>query len=154
MLLVMSKIAPELFSDESLAGLRGSKPLRLDSKVWRLLGKVFWNFIKYYGLKQNQAAGLLSLSSESRKTLKEFEENQNVPHTEEIALRIIQLLSINKNLALLYPHNKEIIETWMRTPKSFLHEETPIDHILKGPGLGPLTRIFEVRRILDQIRVR
>jgi len=147
-------ISKEFSSDEAFAGLRSSGSLRLDEKVWRLLSKVFWNFITFYGLKQSEAAGLLGLSSESRKTLKSFEEEKKVPHTEETALRIIQLMSIHKNLMLLYPHNEEIIQSWMKSPHSFLDGKSPIDYILRGPGLGPFTRIFEVRRILDQIRVR
>lgn len=147
-------VSKDFTSDEAFAGLRTSGSLRLDEKVWRLLSKVFWNFITFYGLKQADAAGLLGLSSESRKTLKSFEEENKVPHSEETALRIIQLLSIHKNLMLLYPHNEEVIKSWMKSPQTFLKGLAPIDFILRGPGLGPFTRIFEVRRILDQIRVR
>lgn len=147
-------VSEEFTSDDAFAGLRTSGSLRLDEKVWRLLSKVFWNFITFYGLKQGDAAGLLGLSSESRKTLKSFEEENKVPRSEDTALRIIQLVSIHKNLMLLYPHNEEVIKSWMKSPQTFLKGLTPIEFILRGPGLGPFTRIFEVRRILDQIRVR
>lgn len=147
-------VSEEFTSDEAFAGLRTSGSLRLDEKVWRLLSKVFWNFITFYGLNKTDAGELLGLSPESRKTLKSFEEKKNVPHSEEIALRIIQLVSIHKNLMLLYPHNEEVIKSWMKSPQTFLKGLTPIEFILRGPGLGPFTRIFEVRRILDQIRVR
>ena len=91
---------------------------------------------------------LLGLSRTSRAQLSKYRKGGALPSSRDMLDRIGWLLSIHKNLRLLYPRNENIRYTWVKRRNQILDDQRPLD-IMKYQGLIGIAR---VARYLDYIR--
>ncbi len=115
-----------------------------------VLGKAFWKLVQLYQFSRTEQATLLGIKA-NRERLNSLEKQNTIPVDPDKFLRVSHLLGIHRNLRILYPHNREIVYSWMKTPRELFHGVSAIEFIEEDP-LNSLPRLFTVRRTLDQIR--
>ena len=125
--------------------------LERNEKYRKTLAKAFWKLVKHYSLVQREQAGLLGIK-ENRSRLNKLREEVELPDDPDKYLRVAHLIGIHKNLRVLFPHNREVVYSWMKTPRDLFQGQSAIEYILSD-YLRSLPRLASVRRVLDQIRV-
>jgi hypothetical protein len=137
--LKMSAIAQ--LSEETRINLENSDARR---KLARMVTRLFelWN------LPTADQLELLGLSRTSRAQLSKYRKGGALPSSRDMLDRIGWLLSIHKNLRLLYPRNENIRYTWVKRRNQILDDQRPLD-IMKYQGLIGIAR---VARYLDYLR--
>jgi hypothetical protein len=135
----MSAIAQ--LSEETRINLENSDARR---KLARMVTRLFelWN------LPTADQLELLGLSRTSRAQLSKYRKGGALPSSRDMLDRIGWLLSIHKNLRLLYPRNENIRYTWVKRRNQILDDQRPLD-IMKYQGLIGIAR---VARYLDYLR--
>ena len=113
------------------------KPARMVTRLFEL-----WN------LPTADQLELLGLSRTSRAQISKYRKGGALPSSRDMLDRIGWLLSIHKNLRLLYPRNENIRYTWVKRRNQILDDQRPLD-IMKYQGLIGIAR---VARYLDYIR--
>jgi len=114
------------------------------------------------GLGMGRAAGgaaseaisetsLLLGLKDNRNRLADLEKRRAIPDDPDKVHRVGNLVAIHKNLRILFPHNRDVVYAWMKTPSPLFNGFSPMDYIRHDP-VNSLPRIFKVRRTLDQIR--
>jgi hypothetical protein len=121
-----------------------------DERSGRALGTAFWRLVEHYRFTQKEQAVLLGIKY-NRERLQSLCDKQEIPFDPDKFLRVGNLLGIHKNLRIIYPHNRDIVYGWMKTPREEFHGKSAMDFISEDFGAS-LLRIFTVRRMLDQIR--
>lgn len=116
----------------------------------RVLGEAFWNIVHHYGFNREEQATILGIKY-NRQRLKSLEDEMCIPDDIDKKNRVGILLGIHKNLRILFPHNREIVYSWMKTPQSDLNNLIPIEYIMQSPEES-LFRLAAIRRRLDYIR--
>ena len=135
----MSAIAQ--LSEETRINLENSDARK---KLARMVTRLFelWN------LPTADQLELLGLSRTSRAQLSKYRKGGALPSSRDMLDRIGWLLSIHKNLRLLYPRNENIRYTWVKRRNQILDDQRPLD-IMKYQGLIGIAR---VARYLDYLR--
>jgi hypothetical protein len=105
-----------------------------------------------YGFSREEQAVLLGVNPEYRQRLNSLEKRGEIPVEADKFQRVGNLLGIHKNLRIMFPHNKELVYAWMRTPREIFQNQSAITFIKADP-INSFARLFTVRRVLDQIRV-
>lgn len=118
----------------------------------RALGKAFWSIVRHYGLTQREQAILLGIK-ENRSRLNSLKAKEEIPDDPDKQLRVSHLIGIHKNLRILFPHNREVVYGWLKTPRREFADISAMDYVATGPELESMTRLATVRRFLDQVRV-
>lgn len=126
------------------------KPSQAD--IHEALGRAFWNIAEKYGFSQKEIATLLAINENNRQRIKKLKMDRAIPNDPDKALRVSHLVGIHKNLRVLFPHNREIVYSWLKTKRDILDGKSAMEYIAEDP-LQSLPRIFSIRRLLDQIRV-
>jgi hypothetical protein len=116
----------------------------------KVLGEAFWNIVKHYGFNREEQAAVLGIKP-NRQRLKELCDSHSIPDDPDKKYRVGLLLGIHKNLRILFPHNREIVYGWMKSPQADLEGEIPIQYIMKDLDES-LPRLAAIRRRLDYIR--
>ena len=129
-------------------GLKAPSP----EKINEVLGKAFWQIVEKYQLTQVESAILLGIKESNRQRLNSLKRKQAIPDDPDKALRVSHLVGIHKNLRVLFPHNREVVYSWLKTKRDLLNGQSAMEYIAQEP-LQSLPRIFSIRRLLDQIRV-
>lgn len=123
---------------------------KVNEEQAHVLGKAFWKLVQLYEFSRAEQATLLGIKA-NRERLNSLEKQNTIPVDPDKFLRVSHLLGIHRNLRILYPHNREIVYRWMKTPRDLFHGASAIEFIEADP-LNSLPRLFTVRRTLDQIR--
>lgn len=127
-------------------------PAEVNKESAQVLGKSFWKLVQLYGFNREEQAILLGVNPEYRQRLVSMEKQGLVPIDPDKFQRVGNLLGIHKNLRIMFPHNRELVYSWMRTPREMFQGKSAIGFIKDDP-VNSFARIFTVRRVLDQIRV-
>lgn len=114
------------------------------SKITPMLLKLF----ELWDLTSEEKLAALGLSTENRSALSRYKKGEPISPSRDMLDRAGNLLSIHKNLRLLFPKNPELTYSWMKTRNQAFHGNTPIETIIElgFPGL-----LF-VRSYLDRAR--
>lgn len=112
------------------------------------LAKMITRLFEHWELSTADQLELLGLSRTSRSQLSKYRRGGALPSSRDMLDRIGWLLSIHKNLRLLYPRNENIRYTWVNRQNKMLNEQKPID-LMKEQGL---IGIASVARYLDFLR--
>lgn len=126
--------------------------LKNPEEVQRALGKAFWNLVKHYDLSQREQALLLGIK-ENRARLNKLKAENAIPEDPDKKLRVSHLVGIHKNLRILFPHNREVVYKWLKTPRQLFNDKSAMDYIASGPDFESMMRLAAIRRLLDQVRV-
>jgi hypothetical protein len=120
-------------------------------QLQRVLGNAFWKIAEHYSLTHKEVALLLGIK-ENRQRLAALKKNSEIPEDPDKLLRVSHLVSIHKNLRILFPQNREVVYAWLKTKRDLFHGKSALEFIAEDP-LQSMTRLFTVRRLLDQLRV-
>jgi hypothetical protein len=120
-------------------------------QLQRVLGNAFWKIAEYYSLTHKEIALLLGIK-ENRQRLAALKKNSEIPEDPDKLLRVSHLVSIHKNLRILFPQNREVVYAWLKTKRDLFQGKSALEFIAEDP-LQSMTRLFTVRRLLDQLRV-
>ena len=119
-----------------------------NSDARRKLAQMVTRLFELWDLPTADQLELLGLSRTSRAQISKYRKGGALPSSRDMLDRIGWLLSIHKNLRLLYPRNENIRYTWVKRRNQILDDQRPLD-IMKYQGLIGIAR---VARYLDYIR--
>ena len=112
------------------------------------MAKMVTRLFELWGLSTADQLELLGLSRTSRSQLIKYRKGGALPSSRDMLDRIGWLLSIHKNLRLLYPRNENIRYTWVNRKNTMLNKQRPLD-VMKEKGL---IGIASIARYLDSVR--
>ncbi len=127
-------------------------PAEVNRETAQVLGKAFWKLASLYNFTREEQALLLGVKPENRQRLNSLQSKQEIPVDPDKFQRVGNLLGIHKSLRIMFPHNRELVYAWMKTPREIFHNQSALQFIADDP-VNSFARLFTVRRILDQIRV-
>jgi hypothetical protein len=119
-----------------------------NSDARKKLARMVTRLFELWGLPAADQLELLGLSRTSRAQISKYRQGRALPSSRDMLDRIGWLLSIHKNLRLLYPRNESIRYTWVKRRNQILDDQRPLD-IMKIQGLIGIAR---VARYLDFLR--
>ena len=119
-----------------------------NSDARKKLARMVTRLFEHWNLPAADQLELLGLSRTSRAQISRYRNGGAVPSSRDMLDRIGWLLSIHKNLRLLYPRNENIRYTWVKRRNRILDDQRPLD-IMKIQGLIGIAR---VARYLDFLR--
>jgi len=119
-----------------------------NSDARRKLAQMVTRLFELWDLPTADQLELLGLSRTSRAQISKYRKGGALPSSRDMLDRIGWLLSIHKNLRLLYPRNENIRYTWVKRRNQILDDQRPLD-IMKYQGLIGIAR---VARYLDYLR--
>lgn len=101
-----------------------------------------------WGLSSEEKLAALGLASDNRAALARYKKGEPISASRDMLDRAGNLLAIHKSLRLLFPRNRELAYSWMKTRNRALNGNSPIETIAEMgfPGL-----LF-VRSYLDRAR--
>ncbi|HYX37592.1 MAG TPA: antitoxin Xre/MbcA/ParS toxin-binding domain-containing protein [Oligoflexus sp.] len=120
-------------------------------QLQKVLGTAFWNIAEHYGFTQKDIALILGIK-ENRQRLAALKKELVIPEDPDKLLRVSHLVGIHKNLRILFPHNREVVYAWLKTPRELFQGRSALEFIAEDP-MQSMTRLFTVRRLLDQLRI-
>jgi Antitoxin Xre/MbcA/ParS C-terminal toxin-binding domain/Antitoxin Xre-like helix-turn-helix domain len=114
------------------------------------LAKMIMNLFDHWGLKTEDQAALLGLSTKGRTSLGRYRRGQPLADNQDLLDRAGHLLGIHKSLRLIFPHDKELAYRWITQPNQRFDNRSPLDIIKERRFEG----LLAVRRYLDFERGR
>lgn len=111
----------------------------------RLLVKLF----TLWDIGVADQAALLGLSGASRSTLARYRKGAALDDNVDLLGRAGHLLGIHKALRIIFPHNRDLVYRWVRTPNRRFGGQSPVQ-VMRGGYEG----LLAVRRYLDFERGR
>jgi len=99
-----------------------------------ILSRIFIKLCRSYGFSFEQQADLLSI-----KNINHDLTHENITalyeHDFVIKSRIEMIIRIHMILRTMYPHNREIVYSWMKYPQEVIGGAIPINFILENSSL-------------------
>ena len=115
----------------------------LDDQRRRDLSRTVMGLLESWGVSPEQQIVLLGLPADTRpRKLKQYQEDTPLPDSDELTVRIHYLLSIQKEMDKMFPHNPMAADYWVTTPNRFFNQRTPLDLML-SEGLNGLRMVIE-----------
>lgn len=114
------------------------------SAIARMLMKLF----DHWGMSTEEQLDVLGLSTANRAALSRYRKGEPIAQNRDMLDRAGYLLAIHKNLRLLFPRNRDLAYSWMRTRNKAFDGRTPVEVIREWGFAGLLT----VRAYLDRAR--
>lgn len=115
-----------------------------------VIAKAIMNLFDKWDIPNKAQLSLLGLSLDNRSALKGYREGKPIAADRDKLERASVLLGIHKSLHLLYPHNPELVYSFMSTPNKSFNNLTPIEVIDQNGLIG----LLNVRHYLDVARGR
>lgn len=112
------------------------------------LAKMVMQLVEHWGLGTEDQAALLGIAANNRAALARYRKGEPIGASRDQFERVGHLLAIHKNLRLLFPQNRELAYSWMRTRNAAFDNLTPVD-VVKEWGFAGL---LMVRGYLDRAR--
>lgn len=104
------------------------------------LAKMIVRLFRLWEISLEDKLSLLGLDNSDRKLLGDFGRGSPLPETEEMLKRATMLLEIHKNLHMLFPENRNLAYSWVKTyNQRFGH---PPLEIMKS-GLQGLASVYK-----------
>jgi len=114
------------------------------------LAKMLMKLFQHWGLSSEEQLALLGLSTNNRAALSRYRKGEPLAANRDLLERAGNLLSIHKSLRLLFPHNRELVYSWMGQRNKAFEGMTPAEAIRKWGFAG----LLMVRTYLDRVRGR
>jgi hypothetical protein len=137
---------------EFLRATAGLPPAEINKEGAQALGKAFWKIAELYRFTREEQALLLGLKADNRQRLNALQSKREIPVDADKFNRVGNLLGIHKCLRIMFPHNRDLVYAWMKTPREVFQNQSALQFIASDP-VNSFARLFTVRRILDQIRI-
>lgn len=107
--------------------LQDIDPKSADSRA--RLAQLIMRLFEHWQLSDEDQAALLGLSTKSQMALENYRHGKPLANNMDLIDRAGHLLSIHKSLRLLYPHNMNIVYTWIKRPNKEFDNKSPLDVI-------------------------
>lgn len=114
----------------------------------RALARLVARLFERWGLSSEDQLAMLGLSTSNRTALGRYRKGEPLPANRDMLDRAGNLLSIHKNLRLLFPYDRDLAYSWMRARNRAFDGRTPVEVIREWGFVGLLT----VRAYLDRAR--
>ncbi|MGQ0620591.1 MAG: antitoxin Xre/MbcA/ParS toxin-binding domain-containing protein [Panacagrimonas sp.] len=112
------------------------------------MAKMLMSLFEQWGIDVSTQAELLGLSKTSRTAIAKYKKGAPLPDSRDLIDRVGNLFGIHKSLRLLYPHNRELVYSWLSLRNRSLDNRTPLEIMLEQglPGIAAM------RGYLDFVR--
>lgn len=125
-------------------------PVNLQSREGRQrLARVVLKLFDHWELSAVEQAALLGLSPDNRASIARYRRGEPLGDSRDLLERAGHLLGIHKSLRILFPHDRDLVYSWVRTPNARLGS-TPLEIMIARGFEG----LLAVRRYLDFERGR
>ena len=112
------------------------------------LAKMVMTLLDHWNLTTEDQAALLGIATSNRAALTRYRKGEPIGTSRDQYERVGHLLSIHKNLRLLFPQNRDLVYRWMSTRNKAFDNRTPVE-VVKEWGFAGL---LMVRAYLDRAR--
>lgn len=102
--------------------------------------------LEHWRLSAEDQSALLGLAGSNRAALARYRRGEAIGTSRDQLERVDHLLSINKNLRLLFPHNRDLVYRWMSTRNRAFENRSPVEVIREWGFAG----LLMVRAYLDR----
>lgn len=116
----------------------------------RNLAKLVTRLFELWELSTGDQLNLLGLSETSRSLLSRYRRGEPLSAGRDVLDRVGWLMAIHKALRLLYPHNPNLLYSWVKRRNAAFGNISPLE-IMREEGLIGIAR---VARYLDSLRGR
>ena len=117
----------------------------LGSKASReSLAKMIARLFDHWGLSTSDQCALLGLAPTSRMTLTRYRKGSPLENSVDLIGRVGHLLGIHKALRIMFPHNRDLVYTWVTAPNATFTGKPPLEIMRSG-----YEGLLAVRRYLD-----
>lgn len=120
----------------------------LDAQDRGALATMVMALLDHWKLNTEDQAALLGVASTSRAVLAKYRNGSPIGTSRDQYERVGHLLSIHKNLRLLFPQNRELVYSWMTTRNKAFDNRTPVEVVREWGFAG----LLMVRAYLDRAR--
>lgn len=127
-----------------------SNPDLNSAKARAALAKQVTKLFDLWALPSSEQAALLGLSQESRSTLSRYRKGEPLAANRDLNERAAHLLGIHKALRIMFPHNRDLVYSWVNAPNRRFGGRRPLDVMREEGYLG----LVAIRRYLDFERGR
>jgi len=112
------------------------------------LAKMVMTLFDHWKLCTEDQAALLGIATRNRTALSNYRSGKWIGANRDQYERVSHLLTIHKNLRLLFPQNRDLAYRWMSARNKAFDNLTPVD-VIKECGF---TGLLMVRGYLDRAR--
>lgn len=112
------------------------------------LARMVMTLLDHWKLPTEEQAALLGIAVSNRSALTRYRKGEPIGTSRDQYERVGHLLSIHKNLRLLFPQNRDLAYRWMSTRNKAFDNLTPVE-VIKEWGFAGL---LMVRSYLDRAR--
>ena len=120
----------------------------LDAQDRGALATMVMALLDHWKLNTEDQAALLGVASTSRAVLAKYRNGSPIGTSRDQYERVGHLLSIHKNLRLLFPQNRELVYSWMTMRNKAFDNRTPVEVVREWGFAG----LLMVRAYLDRAR--
>ena len=117
----------------------------VESSNWQAISRMLAQLFVLWRLSDNECLAVFDLPPEEHAVLTRLRNGDPTAPSPGLLERAGHLLGIHKNLRRLFPQNRDLAYTWMKTSNRAFDDCTPIDFI----GKNGLAGLRAVRAYLD-----
>lgn len=114
------------------------------------LSKMLMKLFDHWSLSIAEQAALLGLHSESRTSMKGYRAGKPLANSQDLLERAGHLLAIHKSLRILFPYDRDLAYSWVRSPNRTFHGKSPLEVMIEYRFAG----LLKVRAYLEHARGR
>ena len=112
------------------------------------LARMITKLFDLWQLSSDEQADMLGISGNSRMTLSRYRKGSPIEDRRDTLDRVGHLLAIYRSLRILWPHNPEIQNNWMKVSRKDFDGKAGVELVKRDGMLGLLI----IRRYLDARR--
>jgi hypothetical protein len=95
----------------------------------KAIAAMLMKLFDHWQLTSEEQLDALGFSPTNRATLSKYRRGDPISNSRDTLERAGHLLGIYKNLRLLFPHNRDLAYSWMKTRNRAFENQTPIEAI-------------------------
>lgn len=116
---------------------------------YRCPSKMIMKLFELWQLTTEEQLELLGKDRHARANLTRYRQpGANFGSNRDLLDRVGHLLAIHKSLRIIFPHNRELVYLWPKTPNRYFEHKTPIEVMQEYGYIG----LLMVRTYLDRER--
>lgn len=112
------------------------------------VAKMVMALLDHWKLTTEDKASMLGVAVNNRSTLARYRKGEPIGTSRDQEERVGHLLSIHKNLRLLFPQNRDLAYRWMSARNRAFNNLTPVEVVRERGFMG----LLMVRGYLDRAR--
>lgn len=105
---------------------------QLDEPSRITLAAAVTKLFDHWQLQSKDQLLLLGLSPHAHRRLNSFRNGKPLSNTIEMIDRVSHLLAIHKNLRIMFPHDRNIVYSWVHYPNKVFEGKAPLEVMTSG----------------------